>query len=388
MSRSQRQQAGAESQQIQVAGNLVLGVTEKRAAEIAREQSRIAIQEFTAEAAAEASVRMDRLDGKVVNELSAHGLLTAFADPAFQILLRKTQLHAASTSEDADHELLSKLLSERAAKSSKPMHMVITRAVEVVEHADPEALTGMTLLWFVIGVGPSFPDPKAGLAAMDNLVSKLLADGELPSGTGWMQRLDLMDCIHYRPLGGIIQTMNKWQDISMRERPGYICEGIVRKDVDAIRIKLDRIIPNLSFIVVEHPFLPGRFRINALSSSQVLKSLDAPLETMRQIKEQLPQEALKQLQVQPLIGALGANSELQGLLVEAKLDTVSAEATANMLGYVESELPNLQKLRSWWDDLSGVTEVTPVGIAIAFSNAKRFDPLEGLPSLSEIISAS
>src|ERR1022692_3382833 len=127
MSRRQRQQAGTGSQQIQVAGDLVLGVTEERAVEIAKEQSHIAIQEFTVEAVAEANARMEKFSEKVVGDLSAAGLLAAFADPAFQILLRKAQLHAAATSEAADHELLSKLLTERAGKSSKPIHVVVTR---------------------------------------------------------------------------------------------------------------------------------------------------------------------------------------------------------------------------------------------------------------------
>src|SRR5258708_21218153 len=181
MSRSQRQQAGVGSQQIQVAGNLVFGVTEERAVEIAREQSRIAAQEFTVEAVAEANARIENFSEKVVSDLSASGLLTAFADPAFQILLRKTQLHAASTSEAADHELLSKLLTERAGKSSKPINIVVTRSVVVVEQIDSDALSGLMFLWFVTFVGLSDSDPKSGLARMERLVGNLLAAGGLPT---------------------------------------------------------------------------------------------------------------------------------------------------------------------------------------------------------------
>jgi len=386
---SQRQQAGAGSQQFQIAGDLILGITEERAVEIAKEQSRIAIQEFTAEAAVEANARMDSFDEKVVNDLSARGLLESFADPAFQILLRKTQLHAASTSVEADYELLAKLMVERAEKPSKPIHMIISRAVEVVEQIDSEALVGLMFVWFVISVGPSPADPKAGLAAIDGLIAKLLDGEQLPSGLGWAKRLGLMNCIGYNPMGVVFQAgMNKWQTIAMNERPGYICEGIMPEDVDAIRVKLDRVIPNLSSVVVEHPFLPGRFRINALSSTQLLNALRLPLDTIQQIKEQIPQQALLGLPIQSFIQVLGAENELQDILTEARLDTVSAEATDNMLKYIESELPNLQKLRLWWDSLNGIIEITPIGSAIAYSNAKRLDPLTGLPSLSEIVGYS
>ena len=390
-SKSQRPGSGAGSQQIQIAGDLVqvLSVTEQRAVEIAREQSRIAIQDFTAEASAQAAIRMERVVNKVVDELSTRGLLESFADPAFQVLLRKTQLHAATTSEDADYELLSKLLLERAEKPSKPIHMVVTRAVEVVEYIDPEALMGLMFLWVAVGVGPAGSDPKAGLAAIDNLVSKLLSDGELPSRSGWLQRLDSMGCIHYRPMGQSIQIgMAEWLDVLLNQRSGYVCEGIFPADVDAMRAKLNRIIPNLGSIVVEHSFLPGRFRINAISSAQLLRNLKDQLELMRSLKAQLHSEAIRLLPILPMLEGLSAKQELANLLLEARLDTVNAEAKANLLKYVEAQLPNLQKLRDWWDGLSGLTQITPVGIAIAFSNAKRFDPLEGFPSLSDVISVS
>ena len=123
ITRKQRQEGGAGSQQIQVAGDLIQvnGVTEERAVEIAREQSRIAIQEFTADAADEASVRINKFDEKIVDDLSARDLLDTLADPGFQILLRKAQLQAASTPDEVDYELLSKLLSERAGRTSKPI---------------------------------------------------------------------------------------------------------------------------------------------------------------------------------------------------------------------------------------------------------------------------
>ncbi len=390
-SKSRRQGSGAGSEQIQVAGDLVqvLSVTEQRAMEIAREQSRIAIQDFTAEATAQAAVRMEKVVNKVVDELSARGLLAAFADPAFQILLRKTQLHAATTSEDADYELLSKLLLQRAEKPSKPIHMVVTRAIEAVEYIDPEALMGLMFLWVAVGVGPAGSDPKAGLAAIDNLVSRLLGDGELPSRSGWLQRLDSMGCIHYRPKGQSVQIgMADWLDVLLNKRSGYVCEGIFPADVDAMRARLNHIIPNLGSVVVEHSFLSDRFRINAISSAQLLKNLNGHLEVMRSLKAQLHAEALRLLPVLPALEGLSAKQELAKLLLEARLDTVNTEAKANLLKYVEAELPNLQKLRYWWDSLSGLSQITPVGIAIAFSNAKRFDPLEGFPSLSDVISVS
>jgi len=182
--------------------------------------------------------------------------------------------------------------------------------------------------------------------------------------------------------------MSKWIDVFLNQRSGYVCEGIMSPDVDYMRTKLNHVIPNLGSVVAEHPFFPGRYRINAINSAQLLKAVNGPLQIMRNLKAQLPAEALKLLPIQPMLEALGTEQELENLLLEAKLDTVNPEAKANLLNYVEMQLPNLQKLRAWWDGLRGLTQITPAGIAIAFSNAKRFDPLEGFPALSQVIGVS
>jgi len=389
--KKQRQEGGDGAQQIQVAGNLiqVTGITEERAVEISRAQSRIAIKEFTEEASVEASARIEEFCERLVDDMSARGLLPAFADPGFQTLLRKAQLHAASTSEEGDYELLSKLLSERAAKTSKPTNMAISRAVEIVEYLDAAALTGMACLWLVICVSPSNPDPKTGLPAMDAIVSKVIAGGELPQGQAWLQDLELMDCVRGNASGGAIQvSLNKWVNVQLRNRPGYICEGISPADADAFRSRLNQVIPNLGAIVADHPFLPGQFRINATSSEDLIKTLQSSLDTMRAVRMQFPREALKQVNgmVSPLHN-MGSEEELRSILLEARLDTVSNEARDGLLKYVESDLPGLRKLSEWWDQLSGFAGITSVGIAIGFTNVRQFDPLEGLPRLADLIAA-
>lgn len=198
---SQHQRGGAGSQQIQVAGDLVLGVTEERAVQIAREQADLAIREFTAEANAVARERMDNLDQKVVHELSGRGLLSNFSDPAFQILLRKAQLQAAATSSDEDHEVLAKLLAERAQRPTKPMHLIVTRSVEVIEYLDEEALAGITLLFLVYGLLPGSPDPKAGLGQIEELAASLQFDS-FPAGANWLNRLDLLSPLSAQPFAG------------------------------------------------------------------------------------------------------------------------------------------------------------------------------------------
>jgi len=378
----QQQQAGAGSNQYQVEGPLVV-IDKAAASEIANALgAMVAAQEFTAQASETADERINRFDEKIIGEFSEKDLLKTFADPQFQILLRKTQLHAASTGEDSDHDLLTKLLAERAQEPSRPMHSVVTRAVEVVEHIDPAALRGMTFLWFAGTIGPHSPDPKAGLLAIDGLVAKL-ADGDLPTGTAWLQRLDMLNCIHYTPPG--FQTMMKWHEIVLSSRPGYACEGIQAADVATVRFRLMSVAPNLGPLVVKHPFLSGCYRIDARSSTQLIETLTPGLQQLRQARDQIPRAALNPLGDPPPLEKLGSIEELQAVLTEVRMDTVNAKAKANFIEFIESELPNLQTMRSWWDGLPGAITLVPVGIAVAYSNAKRYDELGGLGSLSDMI---
>jgi hypothetical protein len=360
MTSKQRQQAGYGSQLIQVSGDLVLGPTESRVAEIARAQARLVVEEFATEAQETASTRIENLDNRVIGELDKLGLLNVFSDPAFLLLLKKTQLHAAATGSDADHDILSKLLTERAQDPSKPMHMVVTRAVEVIEQIDDQALLGMTCLWFVATVIPNAYDPLEGLAYFDKLALHLGA-GELPSSAGWLQRLDLMGCISYQPPG--LQSLKKWHQILMATRPGYVCEGVSSDHELYIRQRLCEIHPELPTWLVAHCFNPGHFRLNA-GSSQIF--LDLTRQSVAQI---------------------GKLDELESVVAECKVDSANEVVAKSAGQYVQSNLPNLEYIRQWWDGIEGAMRITPLGVAIAYSNAKRFDPLLGLGSLRSMLAS-
>ena len=382
----QSQEAGPNSQQIQNTGQMVI-ITPDAAVEIAKAlKAMTAVEAFTADAIEIGSERIGRFDEKVVHEFSERGLLEAFRDPAFQTLFRKAQLHAAATEEDTDHELLTKLLAERAQHKSKPMHMVVSRAVEVVEQIDDDALVGMTLIWLVTGIVPSSGDPKQGLGVLDSLASKF-CEGEPPGGSGWLQRLDLLNCINYSPSS--MQSMLKWHQILANIRPGYVCAGISPDTKDDLSFRLNGVLLGLSNMIVDHVFRSGFYRLNVGKSEEAMKAFEGQLALMRAVRSN-PQ-AVQQLianEVIPDGDNLGDTEALRALLGEAQVDTVNAEASEAMTKYVEANCPALQRLRAWWDALPGTIQVTPLGQAMAYSNAKRYDELAGLPPLPEILAAN
>ena len=111
-SSKQIQKAGENSQQYQASTIIInQGVTEERVRAIFSEMIPTALQAYTSDAYALANQRIGKLEDNVWPKLDkVDGLLQAFADPAFQILLRKAQQAAAATEREDDYALLSELL--------------------------------------------------------------------------------------------------------------------------------------------------------------------------------------------------------------------------------------------------------------------------------------
>ena len=92
---NQLQKAGKDSQQIQI-GNVIINR---------------ALANYTEEAQKIATERVNKLEERIMPQINqVEGLLPAFADPAFQVLLRKAQQKAAITERENDYDLLTELL--------------------------------------------------------------------------------------------------------------------------------------------------------------------------------------------------------------------------------------------------------------------------------------
>lgn len=110
---NQLQKAGKDSQQIQI-GNVIInsaGITEERARAVFNEMIPQALANYTEEAQKIATERVNKLEERIMPQINqVEGLLPAFADPAFQVLLRKAQQKAAITERENDYDLLTELL--------------------------------------------------------------------------------------------------------------------------------------------------------------------------------------------------------------------------------------------------------------------------------------
>ena len=77
--------------------------------------------------------------------------------------------------------------------------------------------------------------------------------------------------------------------------------------------------------------------------------------------------------------------EIGQIAANAGLYATNADALNSMQDYIRHNLPILAGVISWWDGLNGVGSITPLGIAVGYSNAKGFDAFPGFPSLSDML---
>lgn len=77
--------------------------------------------------------------------------------------------------------------------------------------------------------------------------------------------------------------------------------------------------------------------------------------------------------------------DLERVLFDAKTNITNNQAIEAMFRYVESDLPRLQAVRAWANSLKGLIQPTPVGLAVGYSNMRRFNQLDGLNSLADVI---
>lgn len=199
----QHQKAGDNSMQIMVAGNFNTGITESQARDICKAECAIALQNWAFQAGAYAEARIQKLEDRVVPKMLAHdNQLRIFGDPAFQILLRKAQISAASTERDNDYEMLSDLLLHRAEQNdNRTRRLGISKAIEIVDQVDDLALIALSVVYAISKYIPVSNRLSEGLNVLNDLFMKIIDGRHLPSDPYWIDHLDLLAAVRLTPKG-------------------------------------------------------------------------------------------------------------------------------------------------------------------------------------------
>lgn len=347
----QIQKAGENSQQIQAQTVIVTqGISEERVRTFFSEMLPYALQAYTCDAYELANQRIGRLEDNIWPKLDKiDGLLQAFADPAFQIVLRKAQQAAAATEREDDYALLSELLVCHVQKGSDRKNRAgINRAIEIVDQIDNDALCALTVAHAVTRYLPIVGECKEGLHILDTLFHQLMYQ-ELPSGSGWLDHLDVLGAMRISALG----EMKKFSEYYSSHLNGYACVGI-KIDSDDYK-KAVEILSSAQInasILVPNECLAGYVRLNIRNESAI-SDLGFNVGAHRVPFSIYQINAVKQ--VWTLYG---------------KDEGLKSNAIANFMELWDS-YESLHKLRVWWENISGIFQITRVGEILAHTNAKR-----------------
>lgn len=360
---SQTQSAGDNSTQIQ-AGTIqnyyttITGIDEARARGICKEEYAIAMQNWTSEAIAIANDRVQQLEDKVLPKLVQYdNTLKCFADPSFQITLRKAQISAASTDRVSDYELLSELLLHRVEQDAdRERRLGITKAIEIVDQVDDSALVGLSIVYALSKFSPVSVVLNEGLSVLNGLYGNILSDKSLPEGITWMEHLDLVSAIRLGSRG--LNTFKKCEEYFPERLSQYFVSGIP-KDSDEYR-DLEASFRSVSLgtnCLIPHPLRPDHMILS------IKPDIDSIVIT-RVVPGGVLQVPLNPAQKEVMSKAIS---------LMAGIDLNNQEMK-NAFWVEWEKYPVLSLIRKWWNDLPVHFEISPVGVALSNAYIHSKDP--------------
>lgn len=366
---NQSQKAGDNATQVQ-AGVVnyvtnITGIDEKRAREICKEEYEIVAQNWSQEALNIANARVQSLEDKVLPKfLEIDSTLRFFADPAFQVTLRKAQMTAVSSERTSDFDLLSDLLVHSIEqKGDKKRELGIARAIEVVNQVDYQALVGLSIMYAISNYVPNADTFADGLRILDSLYGKLMNNQELPQGKDWLEHLDLLTAIHLHQNGlGSFKKIEEYVPLIM---PRFFTIGLKQdsEELAHIRGEFDRVyLPQTCLI--KHPY------------KDEYVQLDVDLNVDKIVLLRHPTEGVS------LKMSLNADQKLvmqNAMKLMHNPDNLKDKKFLDYFIQHWDSYPNLKNVREWWNNLSSHFSVTPLGAALA--NAYNKTKYSGVPCL-------
>lgn len=350
------QKAGENSNQFQIENaTFINGITEERAREIFDEMYARTCKEYTQEAYEKAFARVSSFENNLMERMvRVEGALESFREPAFQFLLRSAQKTAAATEREADYELLSELLMRRTkSQKDRKTNAGISRAVEIVDQIDDDALCALTVAYAILVITPLSGCCTDGLNTLNDMFEKLIYT-TLPEGSEWISHLDLLDAVRINPISRLINMDNLFKS----RLDGYICAGIPIDSEDYTRAKeeLGKVGIN-SALLVENELLPGYVRIPVVSKNKIC---NIKFQTASGNQVVLHDNG-------KIVQTLEQVWDLYS--TDAKLiDTAAEEFRRKWLDY-----DSLRKVYNWWNSIPIAFTATQVGIVLACANAKKYD---------------
>lgn len=349
----QTQSAGNNSNLVQsnntIINNNYYEIPESRAIEILKELSAETYAKYTQEAYATIDERLEKFREEILKHFVQYdNILKAFSDPEFQILLKKAQIHAATTERESDYTLLAKLLMQHIQNGEDRLkRSTISYAVEIVDSIDNSALLALTVFYLLSYLRPARPFSHDGLTSLSQVMEKLPIE-KLPAGSDWIDHLELLKAIRIVSLW----TPRKLSQYYPECVTGYVSIGIKAgspQHEQARRILQYAQLPDT--FLCPNEFLPGYVRI-PVSSLNLIK--DLALNSVPLTESQ--QQALRQI-----IGLYDTDAGKQQMIIKRFMEEWDS-------------FPVLKQIHTWWDSIPRAFDATPVGVLLANLNSRNFEP--------------
>jgi hypothetical protein len=366
----QTQKAGDNSQQFQ-ANTIILnqGIDEKRAREIYIESFEIAKRDLTQEAIACATERVQQLEECFMSRIkSIEGAINSFSDPAFQVLLTNAQRTAVATERENDYGMLAELLVCHIEKGNKRKTRAgISKAVEIIDKIDDDALCALTVLHAIEQFRPIAPTSKQGLNTLSSMFDKIIYM-PLPTDNSWIEHLEILDTIRINSMGHFLSL----EEFYSKVLEGYTLAGI-RKDSDKYKQVTDLLLSiNLTpSLLVNNDYLPNYVKLPIISKSQItdlkiVRNATVAGQVLK-IEKEITDDEKKVLE-----------SIFDLYDKDTNINKQSLDAFMNEYHKHDS----LSRIAEWWEELKKLSfsfNLTHVGIVLAHTNARRCD--KTLPDL-------
>ena len=345
----QSQSSGDNSQLIQAQTVIFQGITEQRAREICREEYLMSAQTRVEEARAIADERVSKLEDKVIPKMIEYdNSLKSFSDPTFLFSLKQAQASAASTDKEEDYDLLAELLLNRVKDGAdRGKRLAINTAIGVVDKIPEEALVGLGMVYTVMHLFPLAEQFNTKLEGFNRLYGKIIGDSKLPTGTDWLEHLDLLSIIRLSPHG--IGSFNKMENVIPDYFENCRVTGLAVEDPILSQIKEDFQRAGLPLnAFVEHPIRPGFEILDLPRNVDEIKLFYRTGVGVKKIEPTLEQKALFRRALD-LINVNAFND--QNLK-----DTIMQKW---------NKYPALNQVLKWWNNITLYFTITPAGMALA-----------------------
>ena len=345
--------------------NTFVGITEQRARDIFNSEMAQRMRVLAVEAQDVATKRMlDLFSDLMARVKKCEKDLSSFSDPGFLQNVRISQESAAVSERKEDIETLSELLLARMKNGLKcTTKTSIRKAMEIVPEIETSELMALSVFLFyvqynlksVYGVNST-----QYLVALNNSFSRLLTT-ELPQGKNWLHHLAILDAVIINPVEHFVPI----EDYYAQKTNGIICVGIAKDSPEHAKAIAELNGHGLAAgVLVDNDLMPGFVR--------------------------LPIVDLRDLSVLPVQIKIQNNT----VCVPASISGKIQECIKNIIGFYDKDQTKLQQakqkfvekmaeyksvmqVKEWLAKVGHSFELTSVGEALAYVNARRCMP--GLP---------